>query len=312
MISFRYHVVSIIAVFLALALGIVVGTTALNGPITKDLRHQVDSLKNDRNSLSDQVRQLQGQVGNDQKFADLYTSQIVKGRLRDTNVLIIGLPGASGAVKDGLAKVVADAGGKVSGQIQLTNDYTDPKRAGQITKFATGGNIQPLGLTYPNTDQAGAIGGALLAYVLLGRGEQSDLTQVLAGFSGMSMLNKEHGDGITPSTNVLVVSDGSLPAKDARGQTELALITQLQQQGAHAVVAGDTQSATDGGVVALVRGDGGDRSTVATVDNADTIVGRVSTILALVDVRSPAPNTVVGHYGTAGGAKALYPSLATK
>ena len=37
MISFRYHLVSIIAVFLALALGIVVGTTALNGPITKDL-----------------------------------------------------------------------------------------------------------------------------------------------------------------------------------------------------------------------------------------------------------------------------------
>ena len=31
MIDFRYHIVSIIAVFLALAVGIVVGTTALNG-----------------------------------------------------------------------------------------------------------------------------------------------------------------------------------------------------------------------------------------------------------------------------------------
>ena len=41
-ISFRYHLVSIVAVFLALALGIVVGTTALNGPITKDLRNQVE------------------------------------------------------------------------------------------------------------------------------------------------------------------------------------------------------------------------------------------------------------------------------
>ena len=62
MISFRYHIVSIIAVFLALALGIVVGTTALNGPITKDLRHQVDSLKGDRNSLSDQVKSKPGKV----------------------------------------------------------------------------------------------------------------------------------------------------------------------------------------------------------------------------------------------------------
>ena len=45
MISFRYHVVSIVAVFLALALGVVVGTTALNGPITTDLRNKVDTAK---------------------------------------------------------------------------------------------------------------------------------------------------------------------------------------------------------------------------------------------------------------------------
>ena len=50
MISFRYHLVSIIAVFLALALGIVVGTTALNGPITTDLRKQVNTLKSDRST----------------------------------------------------------------------------------------------------------------------------------------------------------------------------------------------------------------------------------------------------------------------
>jgi len=47
-ISFRYHIVSIIAVFLALALGIVVGTTALNGPITSNLRSEVDTLRNSR------------------------------------------------------------------------------------------------------------------------------------------------------------------------------------------------------------------------------------------------------------------------
>ena len=46
MISFRYHLVSIVGVFLALAVGIVVGTTALNGPITKDLRHKLDAANN--------------------------------------------------------------------------------------------------------------------------------------------------------------------------------------------------------------------------------------------------------------------------
>jgi Copper transport outer membrane protein, MctB len=308
-ISFRYHLVSIIAVFLALALGIVVGTTALNGPITKDLRHQVDSLKKDRSSLSDQVKSLQGEVGEGEKFGALYGAQIVKGTLRDSNVLIIGLPGASGTVKDALAKKISDAGGKVTGRIQLSSDYADPKQAGAMTKFATGG-VQPVGLTYPSTDEAGDIGGALLAYVLLGKGQPSDLTQVIAGFAQMRMLKLEGGDSITPSLNVVVVTSGTLPKGDARGRTELALITQLQAQGAHVVVGGDTPSASESGVVALVRRDATDRSTVATVDNADTALGEVSAILALADIGKPSPHTVVGHYGTANGAKALFPDPA--
>lgn len=307
MISFRYHIVSIIAVFLALALGIVVGTTALNGPITKDLRHQVDSLKNDRNSLSSQVKTLQGQVGNGEKFAQLYGGQIVKGTLHSSDVVIIGLPGASGAIKDGLTKMVGDAGGKVSGNIQLTNDYVDPKQAGAIARFATSG-VQPVGLTYPSTDEAGAIGGALLAYVLVGKGQPSDLTQVIVGFAQMQMI--KGGEGTVPSANILVVGSGSLPSNDARGQTELALISQLQKQGGHVVVAGDTGAATDSGVVAMVRGDATDRAKVATVDDADTALGQVSTILALSDIAKPEPDMVVGHYGTANGAKALFPDPA--
>jgi hypothetical protein len=308
-ISFRYHLVSIIAVFLALALGIVVGTTALNGPITKDLRRQVNSLKDDRTSLSDQVKALQGQVGDGQQFAQLYGQQIVKGALLGENVLIVGLPGASGAVKDDLARQVAAAGGKVTGRVQLSGDYTDPKQAGAVVKFATNNN--PIGLTLPNTDQAGAIGGALLAFVLLGKGQPSDLTQVVVGFSQMHMLKLEGGgDSVRSSTNVIVVSNGTLPAQDARGRTDLALITQLQQQGGHVVLAGDTQAASQGGVVALVRGDAADRSAVATVDNADDALGQVSTIVALAEVGRPAPDTIVGHYGTASGAKALFPELA--
>ena len=44
MIDFRYHLVSLIAVFLAVALGIVIGTTALNEPILADIENQVTAL----------------------------------------------------------------------------------------------------------------------------------------------------------------------------------------------------------------------------------------------------------------------------
>ena len=51
MIDFRYHLVSLIAVFLAVALGIVIGTTALNQPILADIKNQVTALEQDKRSL---------------------------------------------------------------------------------------------------------------------------------------------------------------------------------------------------------------------------------------------------------------------
>jgi hypothetical protein len=44
-INFRYHVVSLTAVFLALAIGLVVGTAALNGPVADSLKNQISALK---------------------------------------------------------------------------------------------------------------------------------------------------------------------------------------------------------------------------------------------------------------------------
>lgn len=44
MINFRYHVVSLTAVFFALAIGLVVGTAALNGPVADSLRDVVTTV----------------------------------------------------------------------------------------------------------------------------------------------------------------------------------------------------------------------------------------------------------------------------
>ena len=73
MIDFRYHLDSLIAVFLAVALGIVIGTTQLNDPILTDIRGQVTALEQDKRALEDQTQQLQSQV-----------------RLGDRQVLVVG------------------------------------------------------------------------------------------------------------------------------------------------------------------------------------------------------------------------------
>ena len=69
------------------------------------------------------------------------------------------------------------------------------------------------------------------------------------------------------------------------------------------MVAGDAGSAQSGGIVGQVREDP-IKTSVSTVDNADTAFGQVSTALAVAG----AGKQQVGHYGTAKGAQALFPT----
>ena len=303
MISFRYHLVSIVAVFLALALGIVVGTTLLNGPVTNRLRDDVNSLKQQRTDLNNRIKELQGQVDDAGQFASTYGAQLVAGTLTNTNVVLIALPGASTDDEDGIARQIGAAGGKVTARVGLTDEYVDSTRGQDIISLATG-PARPIGVTLPTTDQAEQLAAALLAYVLTGHGAQSDLTQVLSGFSELHMVTTD-GNGVTPSPSVVVVGSGTLRKNSYPAAAELALVQALAKVKAHVVVAGDAATARGAGIVAEVRGSQV-RTQTSTVDNADTASGQVATVLTLAQ----ADKQQVGHYGTGSGADALFPSPA--
>jgi Protein of unknown function (DUF3186). len=304
LISFRYHIVSIIAVFLALALGIVVGTTALNGPITTDLRHQVNDAKKQRDQLAQQVKQLQGQVSDAGQFASTYGTQLVAGTLSGKNVLEILLPGAPSAMQEGLERQIAASGGKISGRVTVTSGYLDPSRGTGIISLATG-SAHPTGWNAPPTSDAGKLGGSLLSYVLLGKGQATDLTQVLGGFVQLHMIDL-NGANVTPSTLVVVLAHGNLANQQYAGSAEMSLVSALAQDKGQVVVAGDAASATGSGLLSLVRGSSTDRNALSTVDNADTPFGQVATILALAG----ASKGQLGQYGTQNGADALFPAPA--
>jgi hypothetical protein len=302
-ISFRYHVVSIVAVFLALALGVVVGTTALNGPITTNLRQQVDSLKKERTTLASNNRSLQAQIDDADQFAATFGPRIVASTLKGKAVVIIGMPGAATGMKDSISKQIGQAGGTVSGRIQLTSDFTDPKRATDVTSLVT--NLHPVGLTLPTTSDSGAIAGALFGFLLLGGDSQTtDLSSALEAFTKQQMLNVESAS-VGPADLAVIIATGTLPANSDQGKAELDLVTQFQLAGGHTIVAGDTGSSTQGGLVALVRGSSAVKDTVSSVDDADTAIGLVTTTLALAETLTGKS----GSYGNGDGASSLFPSL---
>ena len=304
MISFRYHLVSLVAVFLALALGIVVGTTALNGPITKDLRNQVNDVKDQRDALAAQVKQLQGQVDDAGEFAATYGSQLVADTLANQDVLEIILPGASSEMGDGISAQISAAGGKITGRVSITKAYLDPSGGAGIVSLATGPS-RPLGWTAPETPNAEVLGGSLLAYVLLGHAQPTELTSVLGGFAGLHMVST-NGQDIAPSMNIVVLAGGALRSRDYAGTAEEALVAALASGGGHVVVAGDNASASADGLLARVRASESDRAAVSSIDNANTPFGQVATVLSLASTGQG----LVGHYGTAESADALFPAPA--
>jgi hypothetical protein len=299
-ISFRYHLVSVIAVFLGIALGVAIGTSALNGAVVGDLRRQVSDLKKNDGALAAQNRVLQARSANADLLAQTFGTKIAGAALAKTPVVLLGAPGASKGLKDAIAAQVTAAGGTIAGRLQLSKDFSDPRRANDIRSLATSG-LHPIGLQLPTTDDAGLLAGALLGFVLLGHGQSTDLAQVVAGFGTLNMIKAESST-VASGKLVLLIAPGALPAKDEAGKMLLSFGSQLGA-GGPTVVVGDPASDTAGGLVALVRNDDTAEKAVSTVDDATSPLGQLTVVLTGADTIAGHK----GHYGTGAGADGLLP-----
>src|ERR1700749_4156016 len=107
MIDFRYHLVSIVAVFLALGLGLLVGATALQPTalgglirLSQQERKQIDSpLATSR------------QIASNDQFAQSVAPQLLDQLLAGERVVVVEAPGASGQVISGVDQALAQSGG---------------------------------------------------------------------------------------------------------------------------------------------------------------------------------------------------------
>jgi hypothetical protein len=286
-IDFRYHLVSLIAVFLAVALGIVIGTTALNAPILDDIKNQVTDLEADKRSLEDRTQNLQAQLESSDAFEEAVAPALVDGALAGTKILLVVTnEDVAQETVDQVTALIGQAGGAVTGTLTLQPEYSDPSTSTSLQNYVTGSGL-PSGVQLPQVDDAGQLVGSLLAQVLMipPAGPAPDaaaISSVMAGLSALNVLTPE-GDSIAPADYAVVLTGGAFTGDDAaeRNATVAELVTALDAVGSGAVVAGDAGSAADTGLVGLIRGDTNLSAAVSTVDNVDSAAGRISTVLAL-------------------------------
>jgi copper transport outer membrane protein MctB len=314
MIDFRYHLVSIVAVFLALAVGLLLGSTvlrpyALHGlqAVSKEEKHQIDSLLQTRN-------QLQRQIAADNQFAQANAAQTLHQLLAGQQVALVLAPGAPESVTSGVTQALDMAGAKVTGQLQLQAPFFDTSPTGSEKLAQLAEHLAPLGMTLDGSAQAQA--SELIANMVLTKDDPGQPVVGQRDSTSAAVLNGLAAEGyLTPTgdpwdrATLAVVIPPATPAStqdsNAASQALVTLAQQLDLAGLGTVVAGSTGGSGPGSAIDVMRA-GGRAGHLSSVDNADTPAGQVVVAQALFDLM----HGKNGSYGVASTANSGAPSPA--
>ena len=309
MINFRYHVVSLTAVFLALAIGLVVGTAALNGPVADSLKDQISALSKDNSIKRDQINQYREEINRNQDFATEMAPAVLSGKLTGRKLLVVALPG-TGEYADGVVSMLNVAGAVITARVTVQDKFFDPSMAYELLDLAN----QSSRLTVPieglpvNSDGVETASAQLALALQQRAGAQAapdDVAAVLAAYTKggyIAVADKATGG----AEGTVIISGEPASDKDAakKSQSAVTMATQFSKD-KPLVVAGF--GAGDGNLISAVRGDPTLVKAISTVDNASIVEGQVATALATAE---RIVQGKVGQYGHAAGASSLVPKSA--
>jgi hypothetical protein len=274
-ITLRHHVVSLVAVFLALAVGIVLG----GGPLSEIGRAEGRSPDPDP-GLETAVGAAQQRADFGDAFAGTVAGPLYAGRLADRSVAVLSMPGADAAVVEQLTEQVTAAGGAVAATYAVGDALVGVGEkslvdtlGSQLMTQQPEGAVTAEATTYDRMGEL--IGLAVASRAPEGQAGDGKAAGILEGLAGAGLLAGPEEQARRAPLVLLVLGDEPSPEG---GDTILAgLVAGLVRTSAGVVVAGDL--ADGAGQLGRLRTAG---TAAATVDGVDTPAGRVATVLALV------------------------------
>jgi hypothetical protein len=288
-ISWRYHVVSIVAVLLAFGLGLLAGTTTISDRF-------VDTLQGNYDQARAELADARARLATLGSYVDESAPYLTAEQLDGASAVIVSAQGLDPGLSTAAAGAIEGAGGEVVARIRL-----DP------TLFApTAAQAQDLAATLGvPSGQAASAAAELLGRRLAagpsvrGANPDGDLLEVLfdGGFIGTEVEGGSLEDVGLPGQIVVVVASGTpevvAPAADG---FLLPLTTTMIDQGA-LVGAAEATPSTYGFVPALRDDDVTDRAVL--VDDLDLEIGRIALAMGMGRLRED-PVGGGGDYGVGG------------
>ena len=297
-ISFRYHVVTIVAVFLALAIGLLGGGAFVQPALQDQLERQtLEQLRNNA-ELREQLDEVRAEVAAMNGFASSAMPYLARDRLVGSTAVIV----AHEEVEDGLVASAEEAltigGAEVVGSFSASSDLLseDSETQAQLADIVGVFSAPPEELS---AAAAAALARRLRAAPDDGALPEDDVLNRLLSAGFLDASEEASLDEIGRSGQIVVVLAGGATEEPALAPDAFAvpLVDALVELGVP-VAAGESFT-TPVPYVGAIDGDG-----VVTVDDLDLTMGGAALVLGLDRLLATGEG---GTYGLKDGADPLPP-----
>jgi hypothetical protein len=311
MINFRFHIASLIAVFFALAVGVLMGSTVVQRAIVDSLRDQIHNVEKNVDDQRAENRQLKSERDQLNLYVTESSPWAVAGELTNQPVALIAERGVNEDTVKAQADLLRQAGAIVPGILWLEPSWNlggDGKPSDAL-RTAIGSTAQRDKVLREEAEAALAR--------RLARGAavpgQSDVLDALAKAGFVTLEGIGDGDVSAstfpgPGSRTLILG-GPQSTITARGTTRdlTRALVAVSVPTAVGEIDTDADDAPERGVwLAPIRNDDQLKTSVSTIDDVDLVQGRVASALALSDLG----RGIVGSYGLGAGATRTVPEKA--
>lgn len=310
MINFRFHLISLIAVFLALAVGVVMGYGVLGQPTLDTLQNRVDTVEARADAIRSENSRLRAEADRLQRVLGEVDDFAVTSRLVDAGVVAVAVRGVDAdAIRETIT--LAETAGAVAPGIVWLEDKWALRSDDDASELA-----EIIGVIDPGETGRAAVREAAAAALAtrLATGPDIGRPDLLAELAAADFVSLEGVDGMdfVPAefdgrvSRVLLVGGTAASMPVDRGI--LPLTRALVRSGRLVVVADEWREVEDGpdrgDGLAMIRDDAELSAQVSTVDNFDVPEGPLTAVLALAD----RGQGTIGHYGLGAGAERIVPA----
>jgi len=295
-IDFRYHIVSIVAIFFALGAGVVLGAGPLKGTGSDLVQAQANK---DRDTVEAQREQLLQTKALD-KYRDDYiakvTAGLTDGKLTGKRIVLVTMPNAASDMTDSIEEALLKAGGQVTTRVSLDSKLFDPGQRQLVEPLVN--DLVTSDIQFPAESNTYQRAGMILARGVAAREETKtvdpEALKIIGGLTSAKLLSLKPMPKDRGSLIVVVAAKPPTPLPDNTSYNDAVDFAEgLDATSAGVVVAGMPESAQNGGLLKALRGDSEATKGLSSVDAANLPSGQLTVVFALVEQASGK----AGQYG---------------